>query len=247
MNKIRISAVSYTNTKPFVYGLTKSPIVNEVDLCLDVPAECARKLVSNEVDLGLVPVAALLKIPDYQIISDFCIGANGPVNSVFIFSDRPIEEVEVLHLDPQSRTSNHLAKVLLKHYWKVNLVIKSLENENHEQAFVEIGDRTFGKHDQYPFTYDLAAEWKNFTGLPFVFAVWASNKALPASFINSFNEALKYGLDHRKEVIDTLPTFDNFDIENYLIERISYDLNSEKREALTLFLDLVMALDQLIE
>lgn len=243
MDRIKISAVSYTNTKPFVYGLTHSHIVDEVDLSLDIPSECARKLIDNEVDLGLVPVAALLKIPNYQIISDYCIGANGAVNSVFIFSDRPIEKIEVLHLDPQSRTSNNLAKVLLKNYWKLNPELKASEKEEHQQAFVEIGDRTFGKHDQYLFTYDLAEEWRNFTGLPFVFAVWASNKMLPKKFISSFNKALEYGLNHRKEVIDKLPTFENFDLENYLMERIDYDLDLEKQKALTMFLGLVKALD----
>ena len=243
MGKIKISAVSYTNTKPFVYGLTHSHIAEEIDLCLDIPSECARKLINDEVDLGLVPVAALANIPNYLLVSDYCIGANGAVNSVYIFSDRPIEEVEILHLDPESRTSNNLAKILLKHYWKLKPEISAAYEGLHRQAFVEIGDRTFGKHDQYPFAYDLAAEWHNFTDLPFVFAVWASNKILPIPFVDSFNKALKYGLDHRKEVIDELPTFDNFDIENYLMERIDYDLNSEKRKALTLFLELVEGLE----
>jgi len=244
VSKIKISAVSYTNTKPFVYGLTHSHIVEEIDLSLDIPSECARKLINNEVDLGLVPVAALANIPSYQLISDYCIGANGAVNSVYIFSDRPIEEVEVLHLDLESRTSNNLAKVLLMFYWKLKPEILSTNEGLNKQAFVEIGDRTFGKHDQYPFAYDLAAEWFSYTGLPFVFAVWASNKILPTRFVDSFNKALKYGLDHRKEVIGTLPTFDNFDVENYLMERIDYDLNSEKRKALDLFLDLVKRLDE---
>jgi chorismate dehydratase len=163
---------------------------------------------------------------------------------VFIFSDRPIEEVEVLYLDPQSRTSNNLAKVLLKHYYKVYPVLKLLESGEQAQAFVEIGDRTFGKHDHYPFTYDLAAEWKKFTGLPFVFAVWASNKTLPAGFIDSFNEALSYGLSHRYEVIRSLSAYPNFDLEDYLMNKIDYDLDTDKRKALEMFLELVEKLDK---
>ncbi|MDB5012462.1 MAG: menaquinone biosynthesis protein, partial [Daejeonella sp.] len=177
-------------------------------------------------------------------ISNYCIGANGAVNSVFIFSDRPIEEIKVLNLDPQSRTSNNLAKVLLKNYWKLNPELKASDKEEHQQAFVEIGDRTFGKHDHYPFTYDLAEEWLNYTGLPFVFAVWASNKILPEKFISSFNKALEYGLNHRKEVISNLPTFKNFDLDNYLMERIDFNLDLEKQKALTMFLGLVKALDE---
>ncbi|MEO8795423.1 MAG: MqnA/MqnD/SBP family protein, partial [Daejeonella sp.] len=118
MNKIKISAVSYTNTKPFVYGITNSPIIDKVDLSLDIPSTCANKLIDNQVDIGLVPVAALLRIPNYQIITDYCIGADGPVHSVFIFSEKPIAEIKTIRLDEQSRTSNNLALVLLKNYWK---------------------------------------------------------------------------------------------------------------------------------
>ena len=162
MNKIKVSAVSYTNTKPFVYGLTHSEISKRIDLSLDIPSICASKLINNQVDIGLVPVAALLQISDYQIISDYCIGASGAVNSVFIFSNTPIEKVKVLHLDSQSRTSNNLAKVLLKNYWELNPAFIDQEKDYlaEMQAFVEIGDRTFGKHDQYPYVYDLAEIWQ---------------------------------------------------------------------------------------
>ena len=102
MNKIKVSAVSYTNTKPFVYGLTHSDVIDQIDLSLDIPSDCARKLIDDEADIGLVPVAALLNIPNYQIISDYCIGATGAVNSVFIFSNLPIGEIKTIRLDSYS-------------------------------------------------------------------------------------------------------------------------------------------------
>ncbi|WP_207420935.1 menaquinone biosynthetic enzyme MqnA/MqnD family protein [Desertivirga brevis] len=239
MSKIRVSAVSYTNSKPFIYGLNHSGIINEIDLSLDIPADCALKLIENKADIGLVPVAALLKIPSYTIISDYCIGAIAAVNSVFIFSDKPIEEIQTLRLDKQSRTSNALARVLLKHYWKFSPEIV----EGEADAFVEIGDRTFGRQDQYPFVYDLAEEWIRFTSLPFAFAVWAANKPVSQEFIKKFNEALAYGLDHRKEVIADLPVLPDFDLEDYLMHRIDYPLTEPKKKAINLFLSLAAKLE----
>jgi chorismate dehydratase len=157
---------------------------------------------------------------------------------VFIFSNKPIEEVKSLRLDKQSRTSNNLAKVLLKNYWK--LQPEFIEDD--ADAFVEIGDRTFGKKDKFPFVYDLAEEWIKFTGLPFAFAVWASNKPVSEDFVKEFNEVLKYGLDHRKEVISLLPAREDIDLDDYLMNRINYTLDDKKREALYIFLDYIKAL-----
>ena len=119
MKKIRISAVSYTNTKPFLYGLQHSDIMDQIDLSLDMPSDCAQKLIDNKVDIGLIPVAATLAMPHWEIVSAYCIGAVGAVNSVFIFSNCDIREVKKVQLDPQSRSSNNLARVLLKNFWKV--------------------------------------------------------------------------------------------------------------------------------
>lgn len=239
MTKIKVSAVSYTNSKPFVYGIMHSGILDQIDLSLDIPSVCANKLIENQVDIGLVPVAALLHIKDYQIISNYCIGAKGNVDSVFIFSNKPIQEIKTLQLDAQSRTSNNLSKVLLKYHWKIN---PELLNSELADAFVQIGDRTFANRDHYPYQYDLAAEWFNFTGLPFVFAVWASNKPIHEDFKIAFNEALKYGLDHRKEVIAGLPKVENLDLQDYLTRKIDFNLDEQKLNALEKFLGLIRTL-----
>ena len=238
MNKIKVSAVSYTNTKPFVYGIIHSEIINQIDLSLDIPSTCASKLIDNQVDIGLVPVAALLHITDYHIVSDYCIGANGPVNSVFIFSEMPIEKIRSIRLDEQSRTSNNLALVLMKNYWKVSPTVVLGEAD----AFVQIGDRTFGKVDQYPFVYDLSGEWKKFTGLPFAFAVWAANKKIKDEFIYEFNSALEFGLNKREHILSQLPEYNHFNLEDYLMNRLDYNLDQLKREAISKFLELVKAL-----
>ena len=214
--------------------------MEDIELSLDIPSECARKLINDEADIGLVPVAALLKIPDYHIVSDYCIGATRAVNSVFIFSDKPVHEIKTIRLDTQSRTSNALARVLLKHYWNLFPEIVSGEAD----AFVEIGDRTFGKKANYAYAYDLAEEWIKFSGLPFAFAVWASNKSISKAFLNKFNEALAYGLNHRTEVLSQLQPFPNFDLKDYLFERIDYPFSEQKKEALMMFLNLASQLSE---
>ena len=212
-----------------------------------MPSDCAQKLIDNKVDIGLIPVAATLNLPEWHLVSDYCIGAVGAVNSVFIFSNCPIEEVKTLQLDPESRSSNNLAKVLLKNYWKfqpeliANAPDYGVLADKHT-AFVQIGDRTFGKADQFPYVYDLAAEWTAFTGLPFTFAAWIANKPISPEFIQEFNESLQYGLDHRSELFSEMTMRDDFDLKDYLMNKIDYPLTHQKKEALYLFLDYIKAL-----
>jgi chorismate dehydratase len=107
---------------------------------------------------------------------------------------------------------------------------------------VQIGDRTFGKKEQFPYSYDLAQEWFNFTGLPFAFAVWASNKPISETFKISFNEALKLGLDHKEEVLKNLDKVENFDLDNYLMKKVDFILDAEKLKAIDKFHQLIKAL-----
>jgi chorismate dehydratase len=247
INNIRISAVSYTNTKPFIYGLQHSTIQNSIDLSLDTPSDCAQKLIDNKADIGLIPVAAILHLPYWQIVSDFCIGAVGAVNSVFIFSNCPIAEANIIQLDPESRSSNNLAKVLLKNYWKVSpqQIINAADYTNSTEAktaFVQIGDRTFGKKNKYPYVYDLAEVWQQLTGLPFVFAAWVANKPIDSTFMDQFNLALEAGLDAREEVLNQLPVYPDFDLRDYLFNKLDFNLTDDKRKALALFLDYIKKL-----
>lgn len=247
MKKIKISAVSYTNTKPFLYGIQNTPIADKIDLSLDIPSDCAQKLIDDVVDIGLIPVAAIFDLPKWEIVSDYCIGAVGAVNSVFIFSNCDIREVKAIQLDPQSRSSNNLARVLLKNWWKIEpQQIKNAadyaEPADPYTAFVQIGDRTFGKKERYKFVYDLSEEWQKFTGLPFVFAAWIANKPVPKDFTDEFNQSMKFGLDHRAELLKQLPSRPDFDLEDYLMHKLDFDLTEDKKKALYLFLDYVRAL-----
>ncbi|NCD71936.1 menaquinone biosynthetic enzyme MqnA/MqnD family protein [Mucilaginibacter agri] len=247
MNKIRISAVSYTNTKPFLYGINHTDIINKIDLSLDIPADCAQKLIDDKADIGLIPVAAALNLPEWHIVSDYCIGAVGRVDSVFIFSNCEIHDIKTIQLDPESRSSNNLAKVLMKNHWNITpeQIVGAADYSHSTEpntAFVQIGDRTFGKKDKYHYVYDLAEEWQKLTGLPFTFAAWISNKPIPQEFIEEFNKSLQYGLDHREELFKELPMRDDFDIKDYLMHKIDYPLTDAKKQALYRFLDYIKAL-----
>ena len=241
MNKIRISAVAYTNTKPFIYGISHSELLEKIDLSLDIPSDCAAKLINQQVDIGLIPVAAIPFVPNANIISDYCIGSVGAVNSVFIFSNLPVEEIKSVRLDSHSRTSNNLAKVLLKFYWKKEVAFTTDINTATD-AIVLIGDRTFGQKESYPFVYDMGEEWMNFTGLPFVYAAWVANKEIDPSFVKEFNEALSIGLAQRNELLNQLPVHQGFDLRDYLFNKLDFDLSAKKREALELFLSYISRL-----
>jgi chorismate dehydratase len=110
--------VSYLNTKPLLYGIKHHSIINEIELIEDYPAKIAQLLIDDKIDVGLIPVAATTKLSTWNIIGDYCIGCDGPVASVCLFSEVPIEQIEIVLLDYQSRTSVNLAKILLKEYWK---------------------------------------------------------------------------------------------------------------------------------
>ena len=242
MNKIRVSAVSYTNTYPFLNGIRKSKVMEQIDLSVDYPSACAQKVIDDQADIGIIPTAALLSLPEYYINTDFCIGTEGAVDSVFIFANKPIDEVKTLRLDKQSRTSNGLAHVLIKNYWKKDVALVTDESIEPD-AYVLIGDRTFGKKNAVPYVYDLGEEWFNFTGLPFAFALWVSNKKLPDSFVEQFNEALAYGVEHATDVIAGLPEFEGFDYTKYLTQHLNFHLTDKKREAVQLYLRYLKELD----
>ena len=214
---------------------------DEIELIIDYPANIAAQLLNNEIDIGLVPVAILKEMNEYHIITDYCIGSEGEVASVCIFSEVPIEEIKVVLLDYQSRTSVALAKVLMKEFWKINPIIEKAgidfrERINGTTAAVVIGDRAFEQRKQSKYKYDLGEAWLSFTGLPFVFAAWVSNKQLAPRFIDNFNAANAFGLQHLEEVLHLNP-YEAFDLNEYYNRYISFGLTDKKRKGLQLFLD----------
>ncbi|MDB5226040.1 MAG: hypothetical protein JWN78_233 [Bacteroidota bacterium] len=240
---IRISAVSYLNTKPFLYGLENSPLREKIFITRDSPAFCAEKLMNNEVDIGLVPVAIMPQLKNPQIVVPYCIGADGKVATVCLFSEVPVEEITTIYLDYQSRTSVELVKILCKEYWKKDIRFAKAFPGYESQikgsvAGVVIGDRAIHLLERFKYVYDLAETWKQMTGLPFVFAAWVSCTDIDEDFLSEFKSALQFGLENRDKVVEKYAYLDNskFTVQNYLSNNIQYHLTEDKKEALELFL-----------
>ncbi len=238
---MRLSVVSYLNTKPFIYGLLQSPLSDQIELSLDIPSVCAQKLLNEEADLALTPVAVIPDLPEVYLVSDFCIGATGAVRTVCIFSDKPLQQVRRLLLDFHSRTSVALAPLLCREYWGVEPELVPAQDgyEQHiggDTAGLVIGDRAIGMEKRFAFTYDLGAAWTAWTGLPFVFAAWLSTRPLPTEFVQRFNEALAAGIAQIPKLIKILPTIPHFDLEAYFQQNISYALDEKKWLGLQRFL-----------
>lgn len=238
--KIKVGAVSYLNTKPLIYGFEQGMMEDKIVLTMDYPAKIAAALLNDEIDIGLVPVAILPEMQDYYIVGDHCIGTEGEVASVGIFSEVPIEQVTTVLLDYQSRTSVKLAQVLMQEYWKIKPVLEKAGHDFRSKikgttAAVVIGDRALEQRKLSTYHYDLGLAWKQHTGLPFVFAAWISNKPLSDAFVQEFNHVNEIGLNQIDEIVRLNP-YEPFDLKNYYTECISYQLTDKKREGLNTFL-----------
>ncbi len=237
--KIKVSAVSYLNTKPLLYGIAHHHVREQIDLRIAYPALIAKDLIADRVDVGLVPVAVIPRIPNARIISDYGIAADGKVASVCIFSHQPITTIKSVFLDYQSRTSIRLAQVLLDRYWKRTMNFLPAPEDYIDRiqgstAGVIIGDRALAALDRFEYVYDLSEHWKKFSGLPFIFAAWVANKDLPEEFIRNFNEANGLGLQHLDKVIEQNP-YPAYDLNEYFRHNIHFFLDEDKHKGLNRF------------
>ncbi len=244
MHKIRVGIVNYLNTKPLLYGLEKPPINEKIELIGDYPSRLADRLKKGEIDIGLIPVAVIPELPSCQIIGDYCIGAEGEIASVALFSEVPMNEIKKIYLDYQSLTSVALLKYLVKEYWGIKPEFINAVDEHFRKeikgttAGLVIGDRAFEQRKISTFIYDLGSEWKKITGLPFVFAAWVSTKPMPEDFIQLFNDANAAGLSKIDEIVKENP-FRLFDLTKYYKLHLSYHLDAPKLKGLEQFLSIL--------
>jgi chorismate dehydratase len=242
-NKMKVSAVSYLNTKPFIFGLEQDEIINNVDLFQDIPVVVANKLIHGTAAIGLVPTAVIPQIPSAKIITDYCIGSDGPVTSVCIYSQVKIEEIEAIYLDYQSRTSVELTRILLKDYWKIKpqllKAVHGYENKiSDTTAGLIIGDRSLQLKSKFKYCYDLGEAWKDLTALPFVYACWVTTEPLSNSFVESFNNAIKKGIESIPQVAKQNEFFyPGVDTYDYLMNKIKYPFTDLMRKGMETFLE----------
>jgi len=257
--KIKITAVNYLNTFPFKYGLEHNEKILEwAEINFANPAECAQMLVNKKTQIALAPVAILAFYPELKIVSNYCLSTNDVVDTVKLYSNKPIDEIQSIILDYQSLSSVSLVKVLMQFYWRKDVQYiqgyKGFENEMNADAMVVIGDRTFDLNGKFPYEYDLASEWYKFTNKPFVFAAWITNYQLTNEQIENLNEAMQQGLDNIDKVIEDASRnpliLKNYTIQqkyeiikNYLKNRIFYHFTPDRLEALQMFIEYVKQLN----
>jgi chorismate dehydratase len=245
MTRKRIGAVSYLNTKPLVEGL--SALSDDCELIFDLPSRLADRLATGELDVALIPSIEAVTHPDYQIVSDACIGCRGPVGSVKLLSRVPGEQIESVALDVGSRTSRALTKVILKNKFDVSPTVSDLEmnmdwRSNTSDAVLIIGDRAMDSADKnFTHQWDLGETWNRWTGLPFVFAVWA---ARTEDGLDELGEILSVARDRGMENLARIAAenHETYGLTqesciSYLSEHLHFYLGSEEKNAMSLFFD----------
>jgi len=217
--------------------------MEQIDLRIDYPSRIAQGLIEGNLDMGLVPVAVLPLLPSWHFVCDYGIACDGEVASVALFSDVPIDEVETICLDYQSRTSVALLKILLQKHWKVApRLVENFPGEEikiHEYtAALLIGDKALLELSRAKYVYDLGTAWKEMTGLPFVFAAWVSRYQMDDDLRKSFSEACQYGIEHIDRLKEDL-NFTAYSLSDYYTRNIHFYLDDEKKEGMKLFLKML--------
>ncbi len=200
-NRLRVGAVNYLNTKPLVYRLDR--LAPQADVVFDLPSRLADRLAAGELDVALIPSIEFFQSPDYRIVSNACIACRGPVLSVKLFSRVPPQEISSLALDEGSRTSAALVRILLRERFGVKPRLEPLPigeglDSAKADAVLLIGDRAIHSlPGQFAEVWDLGDAWVNWTGLPFVFAMWTARKDVELGGLESaLGEARDLGMAH---------------------------------------------------
>jgi chorismate dehydratase len=177
MQRVRVGAVNYLNTKPLICNLAQ--LAPDARLELDTPSRLADRLAEDQLDVALIPVVEHLRAGTYSVVPNIAIASCGPVLSVTLFSRVPWPEIRRVALDEGSRTSAVLTQVLLRERHGIRPEVAPLPKDIDPEtvdgdAVLLIGDRAMAAClPGYRFAYDLGDEWFRWTNLPFVFAVWS--------------------------------------------------------------------------
>ena len=237
--KLRAAAVSFLNARPLTAGLEGS---ERIELVLAEPSACAAMLASGEVDLALLPVAALAG-RDFEVVPGIAIGADGPVQTVVLAGEEPPETWEEVYLDTASRTSQVLGQLVLAgrglapRYLPLPAV-EGLARATGPRGALVIGDRAFDVRKKV--VLDLGREWTRMTQLPMVFALWAARPgALRPEDVSELARAAQVGLGMRTEIAQAFARERGGDPEHYrryLTQRIRYGLGPYELSGLEAFL-----------
>ncbi len=233
---MRVALVEFLNAVPLYYALKENLVENDFEFISDVPSRCARLLYENRVDISNTSIVEYVNSDKYMLLRDGCISTLKKVKSVVLFVHKPISKVKVVKLDKNSKTSNALAMVIFKLKYGISA---DFVFEGSADCELVIGDRALKRLKADGESLDLALEWYEFTGLPFVFAAWITNKRLNEDVVEKFLRAKEAG---KKLIKDICTNYKNIIAEDecraYLTENISYDFDDVKKESINVFFDL---------
>lgn len=197
----KVGTVPYLNACPLVDWFHFDGSDRGVSVIDAVPSELAGLISTQEVTVGLVSTLQAILQPEFSTVSDIGVAATGAVESVRLFSKCPITSLDVVALDNSSNTSNVLLQILLKKvygrscsYSHYQPDLRSMTAE--ADAALLIGDNGYEVADIYPYVYDLGQEWFDWTGLPFVYAIWTSKDPLDPELLDLLHDASDWGLKH---------------------------------------------------
>ncbi len=245
-SSICIGAVNYLNARPLMFTLPQ--LLPEAEIVVDFPSRLADGLADGRFDVALIPSIEYLRQPGLRIASDAVIACDGPVRSVKLYGRVPVERVETLALDEGSRTSAALAQILLRERFDLKprllpLPLESLPASSPADAIVVIGDR--GMHapgEELAFTWDLGEEWSRWTGLPFVFALWAARPHVQEARIDcALAAARDQGLTHLPQIARLASPevgLPESECLSYLRDNLEFHLGPRQRKGLDFFYEL---------
>ena len=245
--RVRIGAVAYLNTRPLVFGLEHGLAGERIELSYDVPAVLADRLARGEIDVGLIPTIELARIPDLEVVPGLGIVSRGPARSVLLAVRGAPEHARRVALDPESRTTNALTRILFDELWgtrpEFELVAGDLEMALREHdAVVRIGDKAlFERLPAGVVGVDLGEQWDRATGLPFVYAVWACRAGvLDGELCDTLDESLRQGV----AAIDLIAADYTWNgrtdpdlARDYLTRNIRFDVGPAEMDGMTRFLE----------
>jgi chorismate dehydratase len=247
---IRVGAVTYLNSRPLIERLTD--FAPSIELSLDLPSRLADRLAAGEIDVGLIPVVEFFRGADYSFVPNIAVASRGPVLSVTLFSRVPWPDIRSVALDEGSRTSAALTQILLRKRYGVSPAVERLPidtpaDDLHTDAVLLIGDRAMRAClPGYPFAYDLGQEWADWTGLPFVYAVWAVRGGVELGEVAAaFHQAKEYGRAHAGRIAQREAAALGLDpgyCRRYLTHIIHYDLGPRELAGLNRYRELAAEL-----
>ena len=244
MNKPRVSVVEYLNTVPLVWGMLHGEQHGKFELDFTTPAGCADAVREGTADVGIIPSIEYQRLDRAEIVAGVSIAAKAKVKSVLLLAKTPIEDIRTVALDNSSRTSIALVTILLKKFYRRDFEPIPLEPDpgamlERADAALVIGDPALTYQGRAATALDLAEEWKKFTGLPFVFALWAARaEAGLARWRSDFTGSRDYGLARVDEIArEYAPRYglSREAVKVYLTRNIDYTLDEDNLRGLRLF------------